>query len=181
MPQYAAFLRGINLGPKRRIGADELRAAFEDVGLRDVGTFRSSGNVIFTAGRDSVGKLTSRIEAGLVSAHGFDVTVFLRTAAEVRSVAAKRPFASKVVTASKGKLQVVFLPQKPAAGARKEVLALASDEDRLAFGERELYWLPSAGIRDAALDLKTVDKLIGPTTMRTMGTVEQVATKYFPA
>jgi hypothetical protein len=32
---------------------------------------------------------------------------------------------------------------------------------------------------DSELDLKAVEKLIGPNTMRTNGTVEQIAAKYF--
>ena len=64
---------------------------------------------------------------------------------------------------------------------RKEVLALATDEDRLAFGDRELYWLPSGGTRDATLNFRAVEKLVGPTTMRTKGTIDELAEKYFAA
>jgi uncharacterized protein (DUF1697 family) len=83
------------------------------------------------------------------------------------------------VDASKGKLQVSFLSAKPGAAAQKQVLALASDDDRLEFGARELYWLPKGGTQESALDLKTIDKVLGVSTMRTMGTVEQMAAKYF--
>ena len=57
-------------------------------------------------------------------------------------------------------------------------LAVATDTDRLAFGERELYWLPSGGTRDSGLNFKAIEKLLGSTTMRTKGTVEQMAAKY---
>lgn len=56
---------------------------------------------------------------------------------------------------------------------------LATDDDMLAFGDRELYWLPSGGTQQAALALRAIDKLVGPTTMRTQGTIEQIAAKYF--
>jgi len=59
------------------------------------------------------------------------------------------------------------------------VLALASDEDRLALGERELYWLPSGGIRDSALNFKAIEQRVGASTMRTKGTVEALAEKCF--
>lgn len=59
------------------------------------------------------------------------------------------------------------------------MLDLAGDDDRLAFGPRELFWLPSGGTRDSALDMKTIEKLLGPTTMRTKGTVEQLVAKHF--
>ena len=42
---------------------------------------------------------------------------------------------------------------------------------------RELYWLPSGGISESDLDLKTLEGLLGPWTMRTKGTVDQIAAK----
>ncbi len=59
------------------------------------------------------------------------------------------------------------------------MLALATAQDRLALGERELYWLPSAGVLDSPLDLEAIEGLLGSYTMRTMGTVEGLVTKYF--
>ena len=81
--------------------------------------------------------------------------------------------------ASQGKLQVAFLSRRPGAGARNEALALATADDRLALTDRELYWLPSGGIRDSALNFKAIEGLLGPTTMRTKGTIDQLAAKYF--
>jgi uncharacterized protein (DUF1697 family) len=176
MSKYAAFLRGINLGPRRRIGSADLRSLFEEMGFRDVDTFRTSGNVIFDAGRETT-RMADRIEEALAESLGFQVAVFLRTESEIRALADHQPFAPRAVTA--GKLQVVMLPAKPAVGARKQVLALATDEDRLAFGDRELYWLPSGGTRDSGLNLKAIEKLLGSTTMRTKGTIEQMAAKHF--
>lgn len=179
MPRYAAFLRGVNLGARRRAGSDDLRSCFEGIGLEDVATFRTSGNVVFEAGREARAKLTGRIENALAEALGYDVTVFLRTAAELEAIAAREPFPAKLVERSKGKLQVALLPQKPSAGARKLVLGMATDEDRLDLAERELYWLPSGGTRDAGLDLAALEKPIGPWTMRTKGTLEALHSKYF--
>jgi uncharacterized protein (DUF1697 family) len=176
MPEYAAFLRGINVGSAHRIGSGELRAVFEELGLRDVATFRASGNVVFGAAGEPVAELAARIEAGLEAALGYDVAVFLRTADELRAIAAHEPFSGD---AEGGKLQVAMLAGKPAPSARKQVLGLSTDDDRLAFGERELYWLPRGGTQESALDLKTIDKLLGVMTMRTKNTVEQMTAKYF--
>ena len=183
MPAYAAFLRGMNVGG-HRISNDELRAHFEQLGCEEVRTFRASGNMIFAAAADAEepeAELGARIEAGLATALGYEVPVFLRDAHEMRTIAAHRPFAEPVVAASKGKLQVMMLTARPAARARKEVLALADDDDQLAFGERELHWLPSGGILDSALDFKAIGRLLGPTTTRTKGTIDQLVAKYFSA
>ncbi|MGH2989507.1 MAG: DUF1697 domain-containing protein [Solirubrobacterales bacterium] len=179
MAPYAAFLRGVNLGPTRKVRSGELRSVFEALGFRDVDAFQTSGNVVFEADREAAAKLSARIERALESSLGFDVAIFLRTAAEVRAIAEEQPFPRGPVEASKGKLQVMMLAAKPGTRSRKQVLAHATDEDGLAFGNRELYWLPSGGIRDSRLNLKAIEKLLGATTMRTMGTVERMAAKYF--
>lgn len=177
MERYVAFLRGMNLG-KRRIKNDELRAEFETLGFEDVATFRASGNVIFATAEKSEGALTKKIEGGLGEALGYAVSVFLRGCAEVAAIAAQEPFDAKSVAASKGKLQVTMLAQKPTAAAHKKVLALATDEDSLAISARELFWLPSGGTLESELDFKVIEKALGKGTQRTMGTIEQIAAKH---
>ena len=177
MPSHVAFLRGMNLGG-RRIKNEELRAEFETLGFAEVACFRTSGNVVFSA-EGSEARLRSEIEAGLGEALGYEVPVFLRSARELSALAAHEPFAEAEVGASEGKLQVALLPKKPPAAARKQALAEASDEDRLAIEGRELYWLPSGRMSDSELDLKRLEKALGPWTMRTMGTIEQIVARYF--
>lgn len=180
MPTHAAFLRGVNLGSKRRVSNAQLREILEGLGFDEVAPFRSSGNVVFAAGgRASRAKLTERIEAGLAEALGFDVIVFLRTASELEAIAAHEPFPARAMEASKGKLQVSLLAAPPTAAGRKRALAMASDDDLLAFGDRELYWLPSGGMMEAGIDVDALDELVGPMTRRTMGTIEQMASKFF--
>lgn len=177
MERYVAFLRGMNLGG-RRIKNDELRAEFEQLGFAEVATFRASGNVIFAAdGDEGESALASKIEEGLGEALGYEVPVFLRSCAEVAAIAAREPFDAKLVKSSKGKLQVSLLPKRPAAKARRAVLDLATDEDRLAIEGRELFWLPSGGLLESGLDLKAIQAALGKDTRRTMGTIEQIAAK----
>jgi uncharacterized protein (DUF1697 family) len=178
MQRYVAFLRGINLGG-RRIKNEELRRHFEEIGFEEVATFRASGNVVFRAPqREAEGRLARRVEAELGERLGYEVPVFLRGIEEVAAIAAREPFDPGAVTESKGKLQVSFLAKKPSAAAKRKALALATDEDLLAIEGRELYWLPSGGISESDLDLKAIDAALGPGTIRTMGTVEQIAAKH---
>jgi uncharacterized protein (DUF1697 family) len=177
MERYVAFLRGMNLG-NRRIKNEELKAEFGTLGFADVATFRASGNVVFGSEEGDEDALRARIESGLGDALGYEVPVFLRSCAEVTAIAAREPFGAGELAASKGKLQVSMLPEKPAAKARKAALALSTDRDRLAVEGRELYWLPSGGISESELDLKALDMALGKGTVRTMGTIEQIAAKY---
>ena len=177
MNRYVAFLRGMNLGG-RRIRNEELQAEFEALGFTEVACFRASGNVVFASEEGDEPTLTVRIEAGLGEALGYAVPVFLRGDAELREIAAREPFDPAAVTASKGKLQVALLPTMPGDSASKEALALATDDDRLAIEGRELYWLPSGGISESDLDLRALEAAVGPWTMRTKGTVEQIVAKH---
>ncbi|HKO36857.1 MAG TPA: DUF1697 domain-containing protein [Solirubrobacterales bacterium] len=178
MDRYVAFLRGMNLGG-RRIKNEELRRHFEEMGFEEVATFRASGNVVFAAPkREAEAKLARRVEAELGERLGYEVPVFLRSVEEVAAIAAREPFDAEAVTKSKGKLQVSFLAKKPSAAARKKALATATDEDLLAVEGRELYWLPSGGISESDLDWRPIEAALGPGTIRTMGTVEQIAAKY---
>ena len=178
MSHHVAFLRGMNLGGRRISNAD-LRGAFERIGFEEVACFRASGNVIFAAPKGGAeAELGDRIEAGLADALGYEVPVFLRSSAQVRAIASREPFPPSQVEASAGKLQVALLAAAPGRRARDDALELATDEDRLAIQGSELYWLPSGGISESGLDLKALEAGIGPWTMRTMGTIEQIAAKH---
>jgi uncharacterized protein (DUF1697 family) len=178
MPRYAAFLRGINVSG-RRVGGADLRRPFEAIGLREVASFRASGNVVFEAGREQAADLAARIERELESALGYDVAVFLRNGPQLTRIVASEPFPPAALRASKGKLQVTFLSRRPSATVRRKVLALAGSKDLLEFGERELFWLPSGGTQESELDTDAIGTLLGSGTMRTKGTVEQLTAKFF--
>jgi uncharacterized protein (DUF1697 family) len=171
----------MNLGG-RRIKNEVLRRRFEELGFLEVATFRASGNVIFAlkgGGRGGEGVLCERIEEGLSAALGYDVPTFLRSAAEVEEIRAHEPFEASLLKATAGRLQVSILSSAPTAAVRERVLAMATDADRLSIRGRELYWLPSRGTLDSALDLKAIDAILGRSTMRTKGTVDQIAAKHF--
>jgi uncharacterized protein (DUF1697 family) len=179
VPRYAAFLRGVNLGSTRKVSGAALCTLFEGLGFEDVASFRNSGNVAFGAGREPAAALAARIEQGVAAELGFETAALVRSAAQMRALAGRRPFAPAQVERSEGKLQVMLLAAKPAAALQREALALAGDDDPLTFGACELFWLPSGGMRDSKLDLRRLEGLLAPTTMRTMGTIEQMTTKFF--
>ncbi len=180
MARYAAFLRGMNLGRRRISNAELARHVRALGGFSEVATFRARGNVIVTSDDDApAAEIAERLERGLEDALGYPVPIFLRDAEQLRAIAAAQPFPPQQVAASKGKLQVTFLASRPSAAVRRRALAHATDVDRLAIDGTELYWLPSGGISETALDTRAAFVPLGPQTMRTMGTVEQIVAKHF--
>jgi uncharacterized protein (DUF1697 family) len=162
-----------------RLTNEELRGHFAAMGFADVASFRASGNVIFAAPAGAPDDVAARIEQGLAEALGYEVPTFIRSSAQMRTIAASQPFTADRLAASAGKLQVALLAAPPSRDAREAVLALGGDSDALAFGECELYWLPSGGLLDSPLDLKAVAALLGVITIRTKNTIEQIAAKHF--
>lgn len=181
MQRYVAFLRGMNLG-NRRITNPELVGHFEAMGLEDVATFRASGNVVFVdpAG-EAESRLGARVEAELDARLGYDVAVFLRSAAEVATIAAREPFDAAAIeraAAQRGKPQVVLLGRKPGAKARQALAKIAPAGDLMVLEGRELHWLPRVGLSETELDTKALDGALGRGTTRTAGTIAQIAAKY---
>lgn len=178
-PDHAAFLKGINLG-KRRISNDELRGHIEALGLERAAIFRASGNVVFSDPESrSEKQLEGLIEEGLERLLGYEVATFVRNRADLLEIAGASPFDGAAQRRLHGKPQVALLGEGPSAGSRKKALELAGRKDALAFGKRELYWLPAGGVSDSKLDLKGLERLLGPMTIRTFGTIEQIASKHF--
>jgi peptide/nickel transport system substrate-binding protein len=60
MPIYIAMLRGINLGPHKRMKMDRLRASCAGLGFNQVKTHIQSGNVVFRADRLSASDLAKK-------------------------------------------------------------------------------------------------------------------------
>jgi len=178
--QFVAFLGGLNVGG-HRVKMDDLRRRFEALGFTSVQTFLASGNVIFVTDGNDADAIERRIEHELAASLGYAVPTFVRSAEEVRAIAAAAPFAPEVVAASAGKLQVSLLRASPDTEMHGQVLRLATTADRLAIMRRELFWLPSGRMSDSQLDLVAIFKLLGPATMRTMSTVARIAARYMPA
>ena len=176
MNRYVAFLRGMNLG-RRRIKNPELCAAFEDIGFTNVAAYLASGNVIFDADDSDRKSVASSIESGLRESLGYEVPTFLRGAEEVRAIAEYAPFAD-VTEERTGKMQVAMVRDKVDESARASVMELSNDADLLEMVGRELYWWPKGNFLDSELDLKVVEGILGPVTIRTKGTVERLAKKF---
>ena len=167
----------MNLG-KRRITNADLCACFTGLGLRDVGAFLASGNVVFT-GAGSPAALQTKIEAGLKAALDYEVPTYLRTADQVLALAKREPFADRDGAAARGKPQIVFLARAPSAKAAAAALAHDSDDDWLAIDGQELHWWPRGRLSESALDLKALAKALGEPTIRTRNTIVRLVAKHF--
>jgi uncharacterized protein (DUF1697 family) len=137
MTTFVALLRGVNVGGKNRISMPDLRSSVSSLGLEDVATYIQSGNVVFRSGKRGSRELAAGIERQIANDFGADVTVLLRTAAELEKIAGANPFAKGEADLSK--LHVVFLDRKPAQSAVAELDPERSPPDEFAVRGREIY------------------------------------------
>src|SRR6185437_15763571 len=84
MPAVISMLRGVNLGPHRRIKMDALRDLYISLGLEDPRTYLQSGNVVFKTDEPDLISLVKRIESGIERRFGFSSDVIVRTSSEMR-------------------------------------------------------------------------------------------------
>ncbi len=138
--RYVALLRGVNVGARNKVPMADLRAAVEALGFDDVATYVQSGNVVFGTGSTPEAALARRLERAVQRAFGLDVTVLVRTAAQLRRLGAANPYLR--AHRDPATLHVTFLAARPAAAAVR-ALPDGLGPDELTVRGREVYlWCP---------------------------------------
>ncbi|MBW6529613.1 DUF1697 domain-containing protein [Sphingomonas sp. RRHST34] len=146
MTAYVALLRAVNVGGTGALAMAELRRLCEAAGFAAVRTYIASGNVVFTSPLDAA-TVKRRLEEALQVSTGRQVSVAVRTAAELAAALAANPFAD----APPSTTVLHFLDAPPQADTLER--AVAPDGERLALGAREIYVAYGAGMGRSRLKL----------------------------
>lgn len=173
MPALAAFLRGINVGPHKRMKMDALRKLFADLGFEEATTYLQSGNVVFQSAEPSSPKLVRQIEEGIEQAFGFRSEVILRTAEQMREVVDANPFAGRDGI-EPSKLLVLFFATPISAEEKRAVQQFYADPEEIAVRDSELYIYYPSGIGRSKLDGKLGKALKTSATGRNWNSVVNV-------
>jgi uncharacterized protein (DUF1697 family) len=165
------MLRGVNVGGHNKVRMAELKALYESLGFADVETYVQSGNVAFRARAGARAGIGARIEEAISRRFGFRPAVVARTAAELRSVVARNPFASREGI-EPAKLLVHFLEREPEAAARGKLQSLPPAPEEWRLDGRELYVYFPNGQARPKLSMAQVDRALAvPGTGRNWNTV----------
>lgn len=174
MPVYIAMLRGINIGPHKRMKMEKLRASCEGLGFAKVKTYIQSGNVIFRAGKLSSGALSKKMGECILRDFGFSSDVISRTRDEMKRIIDDNPFV-KERGMDVSKLHVVFLPQTPTPTALKKLQQLTLAPDRVHPSGSEIYFYFPNGVSGSSLWKHPLDKVLSVAgTMRNWNTVNKL-------
>ena len=159
MAVIISMLRGVNVGGHNKIKMEALRALYESLKLRDAQTYVQSGNVIFRTDERDIARLTKRIEDGIERKFGFRPDVILRTAAEMRDVVARNPFAKRRGI-EPSKLLVSFLASDPGEEGREKIRQMKCDPEEMRIERRELYIYFPNGMGRSKLPWAGMDKML---------------------
>ena len=139
MPTHIALLRGINLGPHKRVAMPALRALVTSLGHTDVATYIASGNVVFTASSPAPGP---ELEKAIAAELGVECRVVVLTCAELARAVADNPYPDEP---DPKRVHAFFLTAEPDQAAREHVAqaqeraAAKGSRDEAAIVGRVLY------------------------------------------
>ena len=162
------FIRAINTGG-RRMTNEELLDPFVRLGFEDVAAYQAAGNITFRCEETDAAQ-PERLNAFLTEAYGFNPVLFMRTIDDMRTIVEAGPFSAGDLAGTEGRVQVSLLQRAPDEPSIAEVLNLVPPEDRIVFAGKEWFWLPKKGISDSELPVGAIEKIVGPMTIRAIGT-----------
>jgi uncharacterized protein (DUF1697 family) len=171
MPIYIAMLRGINIGPHKRMKMEKLRAACEGLGFAGVKTYIQSGNAVFRAAKLSPPALSKKLGECIVKDFGFSAEVISRSREEMKEIIDDNPF-TKERGIDTSKLHVAFLSESAPAAALKKLQELTLAPDRTHSSGKEIYFYFPNGVSGSSLWRHPLDRVLSlPVTMRNWKTV----------
>src|ERR1051326_4315747 len=150
MAVYIALLRGINIGPHKRMKMEKLRACCKPLGFGNVSTYIQSGNLVFAAAKAAPAAQAKKIEAQIAKEFGFSADVIVRTKDAMEQVVRKNPLL-KEHGIDESKLHVVFLAQAPSAAAIKNPESLTKAPDRVRHSGTEIYFHFPNGVSGSSI------------------------------
>ena len=171
MPTYIALLRGINVGPHRRMKMEKLCASCAALGFKNVKTYIQSGNVVFQAAKLSSSAASKKLAAQIVKDFGFSAEVISRTADEMNQIIEGNPLL-KEPGVDLSKLHVVFLAETPASPAVKKLEAITLSPDKVRHRGKEIYFYFPNGVSGSSIWKHNLDRVLSVSgTMRNWNTV----------
>jgi uncharacterized protein (DUF1697 family) len=171
MTQYAAFLRGVNVGGVNLKMAD-VANAFEETGFTNVRTILASGNVILES-RSGVDAVRKKAETALRDTFGYDAWVLAYPIDTIATISKNFPFEREVEGHHS---YVTFVTDEKVLDELAALGKEAGDDEKIKRGKGVIYWqVPKTGTLDTTIG-KTMGKkrYKSSTTTRNLRTIDKV-------
>lgn len=165
--RYVALLRGVNVGGRGKVAMTDLRQTFESLGYEGVATYIQSGNVIFSSAKAVAAPTLEKV---LEAEFGFKAAVIVRTAAQMKRVAQRNPFANADVS----KVHVGFMTNPVAAAAVRRLDVKRFNPEEVVVDGTALYFHLPNGMGRAKVPPYVDRQLAVPITVRNWNTVTKL-------
>jgi uncharacterized protein (DUF1697 family) len=158
MPQKIAILRGINVGGKRIIKMADLNAICTELGWSHVSTYIQSGNVFFDSDISEV-DLEFDLDNAIKERFGYDVSVIVRSKAELTSVVDQNPFLKEGISIER--LLLTLLKTEPSSESIAQLQALNAAPDRFEVHGEHVYLYVDGKYHQSKLTNNLFEKKLG--------------------
>ena len=167
MATWIALLRGVG-GGIRSLPMRELAKQLESIGLKNVRTYITTGNVVFSSTR-APARLETDIEGCIEKKFGFHSNTFVLSVDELRRAPKDNPYPQADATPKL--LHLFFLSEPPQAPKLDVMNELKTKSEQFAFKGKVFYFYTPDGFGISKLATR-VDRLLGvETTARNWRTV----------
>jgi uncharacterized protein (DUF1697 family) len=171
MTQFAAFLRGVNVGGVN-LKMAEVASALSEAGFSNVRTILASGNVLLESS-SGVTAVRKQAEAALRERFGYEAWVLAYDIDTVRAIAEAYPFEREV---DGYQSYVTFVTDAKVLDELAALADQAGSDEKIARGVGVVYWqVPKGSTLDSTIG-KTMGKprYKSSTTTRNLRTVAKV-------
>ena len=168
MPAFIVLLRGVNVGKAKRVPMAELRKLLEARGYTNVATLLNSGNAVFRAPAGSSKKHASDIAAAILRKLKVEVTVIVKTAAELAAIVAENPFA--VEDPERSRMLVAFTQDRDGQASVSSIASLVSPQEKFLAGRHAAYLYCVDGILESKAGAALLGKAGRHATTRNLAT-----------
>jgi uncharacterized protein (DUF1697 family) len=177
MPTYVAFLRGINLGARRKFSKDAIKVATEAAGGTDVETYINTGNVRLTHRARSAVEVQAALEEAYAAEAGFEVPTVVFTTAELAAITARgEELHAEHDPAGQHYVTLYAIPPSPAAV--EAVHGLEHAGETVVVDGRAAYVLLDGNIHTSRLLASRQLRALGQGTARTIKVLRTVTGRW---
>jgi uncharacterized protein (DUF1697 family) len=177
MPTYVAFLRAINLGPRRKFPKEAIKASAEEAGFTGVETYINTGNVRLETRMRSQARIEDALEAAFLADRGFEVPTMVFTPAEICQIADD----ADELAAEQGDLRahyITLFKQPPPAEAIKVVHESAYDGEVAQVRGRAAHLMLTKSFNETKLASAKAFTALGVGTARNVTVIRALSSKW---
>lgn len=136
MNRKIAFLRGINVGGKRKILMTDLISLCGNLGWENVVTYIQSGNIIFDSDAPN-SELEKNLEIAIAEKYGFDIPVIIRSSNELQTAIDRNPFYDE--DSKIDQLHLTFLKENPTKENVEKTRTCNYEPDKFKIEDKEVF------------------------------------------